>query len=403
MWLCVLLAACIPLISVATDSFSVSVPPGPVRVPLGSAVTLPCWLTPPISAESLEVRWYQPQHFQNPVLLYREQQIQEALQDPQYEGRVSLGSRGPEAGGLKGGDMSLRLENVTMADAAEFVCYVSSDRQREQGSVHLVVTVMGTPPLLSVQPVDGGMANVSCVSSGWHPQPNLVWSDSQGGSDLTSNDVLYSHDGQGLVSVFSWILTSASASEWLSCTVSLSKGEERECRVALLTASSLPIPNNQSGSWKAAFITILILLLTVISVIITLLFIKKRRRGCEQVPNLSESEQQQLLPKVSEVQCHIPADINELRKAGVDITLDHDTAHIHLRLTPNAKIVRDAMEPSEELKNGPIEKRRSVSRAMGRGPAPVTTRKLRVRRALPLRQSNYARCFCHSLGPRPID
>ncbi|XP_036407728.1 butyrophilin subfamily 1 member A1-like [Megalops cyprinoides] len=336
MWLCVLLTACIPLISVAT-----------VWVPLGSAVTLPCWLTPPVSAEPLEVRWYQPQRFQSPVLLYREQQIQEALQDPQYKGRVSLGSLGPEAGGLKGGDVSLRLENVTMADASEFVCYVSSDRQREQGSVHLVVTVMGTPPVLTVHLVDGGIANVSCVSSGWHPQPNLVWLDSQGGSGLTSNDVLYSHDGQGLVSVFSWILTSASASEWLSCTVSLPKGEERECRVALLTTSSLPIPvsDNQSGSWKAAFITILILLLTVIGVIITRLFIKKRRRGREQFTVLPKSEQQPLLPK--EVQCHIPA---------VDITLDHDTAHTHLRLSPDGKRVRDGLEPAKELVNGPIER-----------------------------------------------
>ncbi|KAJ8383137.1 hypothetical protein SKAU_G00039150 [Synaphobranchus kaupii] len=235
MLLYVFLAACVPVVCHAAESFSVLVPHDPISVRLGSAVTLPCWLSPPLSAEPMEIRWHRPPSFEITVLHYRDGQLQESSQHLRYRGRAFLGSRGPEAGGLKEGDVSLRLENVTLEDEGEFQCYVSSDRHYEGAHVVLSVTETGTPPVLSARQADDGRMNVSCASSGWHPRPKLIWSDSQGRSGLSPGDLLYSHKEEGMVSVFSWILTSPSDAGWLSCSVHLSEGEEREGRVALLS------------------------------------------------------------------------------------------------------------------------------------------------------------------------
>uniref|UniRef100_A0A8C9V471 Ig-like domain-containing protein n=1 Tax=Scleropages formosus TaxID=113540 RepID=A0A8C9V471_SCLFO len=111
----------------------------PVSGPLGGSATLPCWLSPAISAEALEVRWYRPNKFTSPVLLYREQKVQQSSQDPQYEGRVSLGSRGSTNRALNEGNVSLHLENVTLSDSGQYECYVSSDKTYESKTVTLEV------------------------------------------------------------------------------------------------------------------------------------------------------------------------------------------------------------------------------------------------------------------------
>ncbi|KAG5845028.1 hypothetical protein ANANG_G00134420 [Anguilla anguilla] len=214
----------------------------------------------------------------------REGQLQDSSQDPRFRGRASFGSRGPEAGGLKGGDVSLRLENVTLEDEGEFQCYVSNDLHYEAERVVLNVMVTGTPPLLSVRQANDGLVNVSCASSGWHPRPNLTWSDSQGRSGLSPGGLLYGPAEQGVVSVFSWILTPASDAAWLSCSVFLPGQEGREGRVALLTSRA----GDQSGQWKAAFIALLILGLLAMA-IAAFLFVRKRRTGSKESVEIPES------------------------------------------------------------------------------------------------------------------
>lgn len=234
-----------------------------VAVGVGHKATLPCWLNPSQSAEGLEVRWYLSDHFDAPIILYRTKKLEVASS---YVGRVGFGLKDATSSGLKEGDVSLELLNVTLKEAGDYTCYVSSDQGYDSGNVKLAVTgeyhdsgtrlsslhlfksnilintllplslylfpEMGATPLLSALWKDD-MVNVSCGSEGWYPEPWLRWSDQK--QDLTPKGVEYSTDSSGLLSVHSWILVSGSSE--VSCSIGISDQEVKEARVRLQSRS----------------------------------------------------------------------------------------------------------------------------------------------------------------------
>uniref|UniRef100_A0A3B3RT60 Ig-like domain-containing protein n=1 Tax=Paramormyrops kingsleyae TaxID=1676925 RepID=A0A3B3RT60_9TELE len=203
-------------------SFSVTVPQQPILAPVGSSVTLPCSISP--------------------------------------------------SGSLQEGVMSLHLMNVTVEDMSTYQCYVSSNVHYDSGTISLIVSELGAPPVMSVSPVNGNDWNVSCASDGWHPKPDLRWSDSRA-STLQHNHLLVKKDSHGMVSVQSWILVSPPFSGFLSCTISLQGGDSREGRIALRDTMLQSV----AGHWKPAFIvTILVFLLSIIAAV--LWFVKYRKR-----------------------------------------------------------------------------------------------------------------------------
>ncbi|CAB1328182.1 unnamed protein product [Coregonus sp. 'balchen'] len=237
----------------APETFTLTVPDGPTSTLSGSSVSLLCEVSPLFNAEPLEVRWYRSSNFHSPALLYKDHKIQEAPVDPQYRGRVSL------TGGLERGNVSLRLERVTLEDRGEYICQVTSDQWYEKASVFLTVNVTGSEPVLSVAEGrgGGGQVNVTCSSVGWSPQPKLTWRNKDGTEIRNGQEVLNTSDPQGLVSVSSWLLYAPSYSNWLSCTVSLSEEAKREGRILphIYTA-----PTAVPGVFKEAFIVTLVLL-----------------------------------------------------------------------------------------------------------------------------------------------
>ncbi|KAM3857846.1 butyrophilin subfamily 2 member A1-like [Diretmus argenteus] len=217
------------------------VPEAPVSARLGHTVTLPCWLNPPQNAEGLEVRWYRGNQFDAPVLFYRKRRLEDGSQHVGYAGRVSFGLQSTKSGGLRVGDVTLELANVTLEDAGEYTCYVSSDQGYDEASVNLNVTGLGTSPLLSVVWREDALVNVSCESEGWHPKPRLRWSDRK--ETLTPRSLVYNIEADGLVSVRSWLLVSTSST--VSCSIGVSEEEYREGHVRLeslvLPGLSLPV------------------------------------------------------------------------------------------------------------------------------------------------------------------
>ncbi|XP_038851637.1 butyrophilin subfamily 1 member A1-like [Salvelinus namaycush] len=334
MWLCILAAWCVSLSTATSDMFTCSVPEDPVSVRLGHVATMPCWLTPSMNAEGLEVRWYRPKDFDNPVLLYSERKIQEASQQSQYVGRTSLGLREVTSVGLKGGDVTLKLVNVTLRDQGEYVCYVSSNQDYETASVFLNVTVMGSPPLLSAVRTDADSVNVSCVSHGWKPRPRLQWSD--GRQTLKPEKLEYSSGAHGLVSAHSWVLSSPSSAPWVSCSLVLSEGEELEGRVDLRNLGS--VPETSSGLQTAVIILSLLLLLSVVFVGV---LYKKRGNKSTHVPNgdIVDIETMRQAEDFVDIET-----IETMRLAGVDVTLDPKTAPPYLTVSSSGKVVRDSKD-----------------------------------------------------------
>ncbi|XP_071263224.1 butyrophilin subfamily 1 member A1-like isoform X3 [Salvelinus alpinus] len=206
----------------APEVFTLTVPNGPILTRLNASVTLPCELSPIFNVEPLEVRWYRSENSNSPALLYKDHKIQETPVDPRYRGRVSL------TGGLERGNVSLTLERVTLEDRGEYVCHVSNERWYEKANVSMNVT--GSAPVLSVASGGGGQVNVTCSSEGWSPQPKLTWRNKEE-TEIKNEQVLFTSDSQGLLSVSSWLLYPPSDSDWLSCTISLSEEEKRESRV----------------------------------------------------------------------------------------------------------------------------------------------------------------------------
>ncbi|XP_026109089.1 butyrophilin subfamily 1 member A1-like [Carassius auratus] len=119
-------------------SLTVVVPPDPIVAHVGSTVILPCWISPPENAEALEIRWYRQDQFNNPVLLYNHGKIQDIQEC--FRNRSSLTLRSDQSGGLKDGDVSLRLEKLTFQDEGLFHCYVSGEHSYNSKVVDLKIT-----------------------------------------------------------------------------------------------------------------------------------------------------------------------------------------------------------------------------------------------------------------------
>ncbi|XP_074555429.1 butyrophilin subfamily 2 member A2-like [Halichoeres trimaculatus] len=286
-----------------SDSFVVSAR-SPVSVPLGHMTTLPCWLNPPQSAESLDVRWSRKNDFESPVLLYRAKQFEDASQDESYKGRVSFGLKDAASGGLKAGDVSLKLVNVTLRDAGDYLCHVSSEKHYDSASVSLIVTKIGSSPLLTAEWKEDNMVNVSCESQGWYPEPSLQWSDPK--QALSAKNTKYSNDSSGLLSVRSWILVSSSLE--VSCSISLSGGERKESRVRL----GKP-PEAGSGSSNAGWVLFGLLLTAAVVALGVFYYRKKGKRPTSGSDAVDGPESQRLLQKVTlPTDCYVNVSLDQV-------------------------------------------------------------------------------------------
>lgn len=267
-----------------SENFVVSVSTN-VTVHTKSAATLPCWLSPQQSAVGMEVNWFHRDQFDAPVMLYKDKSLNSASQPASYAGRVSFGQKDTSSGGLKDGDVTLRLANVTLADAGEYTCYVSSDKHHDRASLNLIVTQTGVAPLLSAVVKENNKVNLSCESGGWYPEPKLRWWDSSG--VLSPKALVHSKDSSGLLSVHSWLLVSSSSE--VSCSVGLSGGEAREGRMRVETPKS----QAQEGSSVAGWILFAVVAAAVLA-LLGFLYFKKHKDSRSRAAN---AELEHLLSK----------------------------------------------------------------------------------------------------------
>ncbi|XP_056316822.1 butyrophilin subfamily 1 member A1-like [Danio aesculapii] len=320
------------LLNLLTDcsvSITLVAPPGPVVAHVGSTVILPCWISPAQNAEALEIRWYRHGEFRNTVLFYQHGKIQDE-QEESFRNRSSLTPRSDRSGGLKGGDLSLKLEKIIIQDEGSFHCYVSGDSAYSNAELKLKVTAPGSAPVLFPRPLDDGRLNVSCSSSGWYPEPNIMWTSDQG-KTLPPAGVSLHRGADGLFSVHSWTTVSPSDAQLVSCSVSTATGESKEGKLDIKGF----ISSACSDPWKPLFITVIICALLGLA---GLILCKYRNRltekksaetGCENIPVEEKT---------------VPADMNieELRKYAEQISIDRETISPDLKIMSDCKSVRDS-------------------------------------------------------------
>ncbi|XP_016318498.1 butyrophilin-like protein 8 isoform X2 [Sinocyclocheilus anshuiensis] len=309
-------------------SFTVVVPGDPIAAHVGSTVIVPCWISPPENAEALEIRWYRHDQFSNPVLLYNHGKIQDVQEEP-YRNRTSLALRSDQSGGLKDGDVSLRLEKLTFQDEDSFHCYVSGESSYDSREVVLKITALGSAPVLFPKPLDDGRVNISCRSSGWYPKPSVSWT-SDDGRALRPGGSSHSRGADEMFSVHSWTAVSLSDAQLVSCSISLRTGELKEGRLNIQGIVS----SDSSGPWKALFFFVLTCAL-LFGCLVGLILYKYREK-------LTVCEEETLERLTKEVVGDI--NIEELRKHAVEITIDREHLHPDLKLSKDCKTVRDSKD-----------------------------------------------------------
>ncbi|XP_036072822.1 butyrophilin subfamily 2 member A1-like [Oryzias melastigma] len=247
-----------------SERFAVSVGDSK-SVRCGDTVLMPCWLSPPQNAEDLVIRWYREENVDTPVMIYIPGRADGVSMDDSYVGRVSFDVKDSKSGGLKKGDMTLKLINVTIKDEGKYTCYVSSFQEHKNASMNLNVTETGSSPVLSAVWREDNTVNVSCESEGWFPQPELRWSE-----DPDKDRVTFVRDSSGLIRVHSWILVAASSE--VSCSVGLPNTKGLTVRLHL--EKNIPPDCGVTGGWIAFTI-----LLIMVMVLLGFMFYRKKGKG----------------------------------------------------------------------------------------------------------------------------
>ncbi|XP_058868253.1 uncharacterized protein LOC117398759 isoform X4 [Acipenser ruthenus] len=186
------------------DSLTVKVSGSPLIVREGEDAVLPCLLLPThTNAESLEVRWFRVEDSHvHTYIAHRD--VMDGQSEP-YKGRTSLFHEE-----LRKGNVSLQLRAVRISDEGLYRCCVISGQQYcgefELKLVAPTPPAQGSTPSVSLleAPAGGGLS-LLCVSEGWYPPPELLWTDETGAdwrAHFTTNE---EQDSTGLVTVRSQI------------------------------------------------------------------------------------------------------------------------------------------------------------------------------------------------------
>nr|XP_033771614.1 uncharacterized protein LOC117346323 [Geotrypetes seraphini] len=116
-----------------SESFKVIGPDQPVFAVLGEDAVLPCRLSPALSAEHMQVRWYRTK-FKVIVHLYENGMDQTERQIPEYRGRTELITNYISCGGV-----SLRIHNIGPDDEGSYTCFFQFETFEEEATLELKV------------------------------------------------------------------------------------------------------------------------------------------------------------------------------------------------------------------------------------------------------------------------
>eukprot|EP00075_Anas_platyrhynchos_P036937 XP_027326190.1 butyrophilin subfamily 1 member A1-like isoform X7 [Anas platyrhynchos] len=326
------------LLRLGSAQLRVEGPGHPVTATVGQDVVLPCHLSPRQDARSLEVRWIRDSisetvhHYRNGEDLYGEQM-------GAYAGRTEL-----VRDGLSAGSLDLRIMGLRPSDDGQYVCTVVDGHAYAEAIVELEVSATGADPHLSLGGYEAGGVRVLCGSAGWYPLPQLLWRDARG-QHLPSVSQTHSQDQEGLFEIEGAVIMTGSMEGPLSCVVRSSRlQQERESSLHI----AAPFFHN-AQPWKVALALVPVLFVVFIGLGVYLfrkqaaqsreLAAKKDAKLVEQAEEIEE-QAARLEKQAAELawrRCLLPQNREK-------VTLDPDTAHPQLVVSPDNKSVRRQTE-----------------------------------------------------------
>uniref|UniRef100_A0A8C0X1M6 Ig-like domain-containing protein n=1 Tax=Castor canadensis TaxID=51338 RepID=A0A8C0X1M6_CASCN len=219
------LISLIPLVLAAY--FDVIGPLEPILAVAGTDTELPCHLSPNISAEHMELRWFR-QKLSPAVFLYQDQQEQEAEQMMEYRGRVTM-----VKDNITTGYAAVRIHGVRASDDGEYRCFFRENGTYEEAIMHLQVAALGSDPHITMEVQENGQIRLECTSVGWYPEPQVQWRTPTG-EKLPFSSESKNPDEEGLFTVTTSVVIRHNSINNVSCCIqNLLLDQEKEVGISI--------------------------------------------------------------------------------------------------------------------------------------------------------------------------
>ncbi|XP_032627029.2 butyrophilin subfamily 1 member A1-like [Chelonoidis abingdonii] len=308
----------------------------PVIAALGGEAVLSCHLSPRMSAENMEVRWFRSK-YSEVVHLYHDGRDQYGEQMPEYGGRTEL-----LKDDITNGRVSLRIRNIRPSDDGQYKCYFESSVFYEEALLELQVAGLGSDPDISVEGHQDGGIRVVCRSSRWYPEPEAQWRDIQR-QLLPSASEKISPEANGLFQTEIAIVITEESNQKVSCCVrNLRLNQKRESVISVAEPFFPRVNPSKVALW------VILALLAVLMALAGYCF-WRRHRATEILRSEMESEKETLLSEREQEKEALRSEMkrqkghpcpDSVTLSPVDVTLDPGTAHPNLVLSADLKNVK---------------------------------------------------------------
>ncbi|XP_051023661.1 butyrophilin-like protein 10 [Acomys russatus] len=212
--------------------FHVLGPPDPLLAIVGQDKELPCKLSPNISAEGMELRWYRNRTSQA-VHVHKNAEDVWQEQMREYEGRTTfLGNH------MARGEAAVRIHNVTPFDNGTYHCLFKEHTSNSQATLWLKVAGWGSSPRIRVTDTQDKGIQAECTSAGWFPEPKVEWLDLRG-QPVPAKTGFLASGSTGLLAVVSIVTLQDRAVGSLTCSISNPLLPEKNVTETYLLASLL--------------------------------------------------------------------------------------------------------------------------------------------------------------------